>query len=350
MLAVPIVFAVAAIEAYYLYGYLSLSADYCRSFAQLDDRIGWTLAPNSESCVTLKPSAFSDKEHRAEIRIGAHGARATAEDAAVEAGGLLAIGDSWTFGYGIEDRETFAARLTSDYGRPTALFASPAYSGAQALLLGARVARRLRPRAIIYLELGFWGRAVCTGQTRPTAILKPCYWVDPLGTVQLVTPPRGHVDRMAALGVLPGGMLGAGEKTVGYFLVSRPVAKLHGILVRLGLASGFANDFAPIAPEPELAAIRHAHFGRLFDLAADAGATLVLLDPSGLYKDEAAGKGASPTLAYVGPAAWKEAVGGRIAALPPDEARVPYDGHFGPGVHRLIAALIDRQLDSRAID
>ncbi|NKB59776.1 MAG: hypothetical protein GKS00_25955 [Alphaproteobacteria bacterium] len=348
MMLVPLVLLIVAVEGYYLYGYLSLRADYCRSFARLDDQLGWDLAPDTESCVIGRASVFGEPAFRADVHINRDGARVAARDEPTPAGGLLAIGDSWTFGYGIEGKDTFAARLTADHDRPTALFASPAYSGAQALLLGRRAAPAVRPRAIIYLEYGFWGRAVCSGDERPTAMLKPCYWVDDQGTAHLVTPPAEHVRRMAAFGMKPGGMVGAGEKTLGYFLVSRPVAKFRQALVRLGLTSGFADDFAAVAPKEQLAAIKQAHYRNLTELAASAGATLVLIDPTGVYDTMVANGTNSGSIIYLGQIRWHREVGLPLSKLPPAQARVPSDGHFGPGAHRLIAAMIDRALDQTA--
>lgn len=348
MLLLPFVFLMLAVEAYYLYGYVTLRADYCRSFAQVDDELGWSLKPDTESCVIGRAMAFGDEVFRAKVHLDRNGGRIPHAGAISPVEGLLAIGDSWTFGYGIDGNETFAARLTADHDRPTALFASPAYSGAQALLLAKRIAPVLKPRAIIYLELGFWGRAVCSGNEQPVRILKPCYWVDGDGLAHLIVPPSGFVRRMAAFGVKPGGMVGAGEKNLSYFLISRPVAKLSGFMVRLGIANGFADDFAPVAPEKELTAIKLAHGQNLLAFANNVDATLILIDPTGVYEPLFGSDQKDAGVLYIGQQLWKREVGSRIASLQPDEARVPSDGHFGPGVHRFIANMIDEALDNHA--
>lgn len=346
MLALPVLVLLLVIEGYYLYGYLTLRADYCRSFARLDGEIGWTLAPDTESCIVGRSSAFGEVAYRATVHTNADGARVPAEGAPTPRGGVLAIGDSWTFGYGIDGDETFAAQLAARHDRPAALFASPAYSGAQALLLGRRVVDQVRPEAIVYLEFGFWDRAVCTGASRPTAIEKPCYWVDGAGDgeARLVTPPEGRVARMADLGILPGGMVGAGEKTLAYFLIARPLAKLHGLFVRLGLASGFGDDFAAVAPAAEKAAIKRAHYRNLVALAREARATLVLLDPYETYSAARAATADDSRVRYVGEARWRRAVARPMQDLPAAAARVPHDGHYGPGTHALIADLVDSVL------
>jgi hypothetical protein len=256
------------------------------------------------------------------------------------------MGDSWTFGYGINWEETFAAQLTRNHGRPTALLASPAYSGAQALLLAKRHAASLRPKTIIYLERGFWDRAVCSGTTRPTTILKPCYWVDETGTVHLVSPAPGYVHRMSGFGVLPGGMVGAGEKTLPYFLIARPVAKLKQFMVRLGFLSGFGDDFSAWGSEEDFEKIRAAHLERLLLLAKNSGARLLLIDPGGVYNPNAIAGGSKKQLIYIGPLEWGKSVAKPISQLPEEEAWVPGDGHYGPGAHRLIAAFIHAKLQN----
>ncbi|MEQ8665896.1 MAG: hypothetical protein RIC16_09235 [Rhodospirillales bacterium] len=341
-LAVPVVL----VELWYLYGYISLRGDYCGPFGLIDGEIGWTLKPNSRSCIMGKDAAFGDIAFRGEVTIDAEGARIPAPPAgsALPPPGradVLVIGDSFPFGYGIDGADTFAARLETVHGHETALFASPAYSNAQAMMLGARAAELHDPSVIVYLVSG-WHRAVCTGATRPTWILKPCYWTNPSGVAELVVPPAGFVERAAAWGMRPGGMVGAGEKTLGYFLISRPVSRLSGYLVRLGLMSGFADDFFGIASDAEHDAIRLASVRHALSLPARSGAHLIVLDPERIYAVHAEAFEARNDVTYVGPAPWQEAVGEPMRALPPDEARVPHDGHFGPGTHALIAAFVDR--------
>lgn len=336
MLALPAVLAVVAVQGFYLYGFVTFETDFCGSFAALDGEIGWVLAPGTESCISGTDPQTGVPAYHSTVFVNADGARAASVDSATPVGGLLAIGDSWTFGFGIDWAETFAASLTRDHGLPTALFASPAYSGAQALLLGERAAVRVKPHTIVYLELGFWGRAVCTGDEVPSGILKPCYWVGQDGVAHLIVPPPGEVEAKARFGLLPGGMVGAGEKTLTYFQISRPIAKARQFLVRLGLRSGFGDDFAPVGMPDDLAAIRRAHYEKLAALAERHGAQLLLIDPQEVYREYVD----RSAVRYIGAADWQQAVADPMGDLPPAEAQVPVDGHYGPGTHRLIADMI----------
>lgn len=344
MLSLPILFILLCVETYFLTGYWSFRDSYCGSFASLDGEIGWVPRPEAQSCIKGYDSATGTELFSSIVRINADGLRTEATDSPTPVGGILAIGDSWTFGHGIDWADTFSARLALDHGRPAALLASPAYSGAQAVLLARRHIEKVRPAAIVYLELGFWERAVCSGATKPVRILKPCYWTDQSGHGQLVMPPEGWVQRAARLGLRPGGMIGAGENTLSYFLISRPVAKVEQALVRIGLLSGLGDDFAAWGREADLEAIRKAHLEQTLALAAQAGARLVLIDPSEIYLKFLPGKPDAASLIYVGASEWSQRVSGPMQALAANDARVPGDGHFGPGTHKLIAALIAGKL------
>lgn len=334
------------IEGYYLYGYLSFKDDYCRSFAHLDGETGWVLKASTSSCINSGEDAAGPNSFSSSVHINADGFRANDTSSPTPKNSLLAIGDSWTFGYGINWEDTFAAQLTRTHGQPTALLASPGYSGAQALLLARRHAASVQPHTIIYLELGFWDRSVCSGKTKPVNILKPCYWVSKDGEGHLIKPRPGYVHRMSRAGLRHGGMVGAGEKTLTYFLIARPVAKIKQLLVRLGISSGFGNDFSAWGREEDFARIKAAHLKNLLSLSAEAGARLLLIDPGEVYRPYIMGNDDEKRLIYVGAPEWKAAVNNPMSRLPKALARVPGDGHYGTGTHRLIAAFINAKLQS----
>ena len=344
MFSIPVLFLLFCVEFYYFRGFWTFRNNYCGSFASLDGEIGWIPRPGAESCIKGFDASTRAELFFSTVRINADGFRAQAIDSPTPADGILAIGDSWTFGHGIDWADTFAARLTLDHGRPTALLASPAYSGAQAILLAKRHIDKLRPSAIVYLELGFWERAVCSGFTKPVRILKPCYWVEPTGRAQLVTPPQGWVELAGRFGLLPGGMMGAGENTLAYFLIARPVAMIEQTLVRLGLSAGLGNDFAAWGQEKDLETIRRANLEEISAMAAQVGARVVLLDPAGSYQKFVADMPGAASIIYVGSSEWSESVSKPMEALASSDARVPGDGHFGPGTHKLIASLVDEKL------
>lgn len=345
MLSLPFLVALLLVAGRYTWGYLTFSGYYCGGFAELDGEIGWVLKPATRACVGGKAPFRSEVWFEAPVHTDGNGFRAAEPGGEPPQGGILAVGDSWTFGYGVAWNDSFPGRLQNLTGLPAVTAASPAYSGAQAALLARRWAGPLTPNALVYLELGFWERGACSGRTRPKHILKPCFWTDPeTGRAELVAPPAGYVERMAAWGVLPGGMVGAGEKTLTYFLVSRPVAKVMQYAVRAGFVSGMAHDFA--ARGVDAPAILQALLHHLAETARTAGAPLILLDPSNIHEPGVAQL--TPDLAAfvhrVPAQRWKEAVEAPATALPPSQRRVPNDGHFGPGTNHLIAKLLQEEL------
>ncbi|MEW5727605.1 MAG: hypothetical protein AB1918_07245 [Pseudomonadota bacterium] len=344
LFATPVVVLVMAGLGYYAFAKLTYPAGSCGSVARFDDEIGWILASEASTCIEAS-GRDGEAGFRFTIHTDVNGFRSASPGGETPVGGLLAVGDSWTFGFGVDYPDAYPARLAQASGLPVVTVASPAYSAAQALLLAERWAGRLRPRAMVFLDRGFWNRAACSGSDIPTAILKPCYWQPPGGgEAHLVVPPPGYVTTMARRGIMPGGILGVGETGWVYFLVSRPLAQLHQLLVRAGLASGFGHDFRPVnVDENAIKAATLAHLGRL---ALRTGVPVVFLDPMDQYAGlmdrlppEQAG-----LIHRVGQDRWQVAIGVPTQALPPEQAYVPSDGHYGPGSNRLIGQFVAREL------
>ena len=340
MLAVPVLAVVGMVEARYAWGYLSYKGYYCEPFAELDGEIGWTLKPRVESCIGAGEAFGNEVYFEAPVFTDDNGFRSTTPGGATPVGAILAIGDSWTFGYGVAHEASYPGQLDGMIEADVVTVASPAYAGSQAVQLAKRWAPKLEPRALVYLELGFWERGACSGASRPAFILKPCFWSSGDGGVALVLPPQGLVAKMGSLGLRPGGMVGAGELTLSYFMWSRPLAKINQLLVRIGLTSGMADDFHAVGVDGT--ALRQALLAELAETARAAKAPLVLIDPNDLYS------GLVTTLAaplqtwvhYVGSTRWASDVGEPASNLSDAEARVPHDGHFGPGMNRLVATLV----------
>lgn len=348
-LAVPFVVAPLVLsQAWYLYGYLSFQGDFCGAFGRLDAEIGWTLKPGTQSCIIGKTASFGEIAFRGEVSIDARGARVSAAEFGAAGDGVkpvqvIVLGDSWPFGYGVDGEDTFASRLMRDHGYATALFASPAYSNAQAMMLADRMAEKYRPEAFVFHIAGL-ERAVCVGATEPRWILKPCYWTAPDGKARLVAPPPALVEAAAAFGLRPGGMLGVGEKTLGYFLISRPVSKVNSLFVKLGIVSGTPDDFRGSASPREMEAIRQASFDDLRRMNARHKARMILLDPGGIYDGLTDAAVASGEMIHVGNRQWRAEISLPSDALPESERIVPHDGHYGRGVHAMIADMVSERL------
>ena len=320
LVTLPALFAVLCVVGYYAWGKISYAGYSCGSFAAMDDQIGWVLAPDATSRLGGRaPFGAGPPWFHSTAHTDANGFRAAAPGGDTPTGGILAVGDSWTFGFGVDHADAYPAQLATQSGMPVVTVASPAYSSAQALLLAERWAPR--PRAIVYLDNGFRNRAACAGRRQPETILKPCYW-QALGAAEaeLVLPPPGRVTRASAMGIQPGGVLGAGEMGWSYFLWARPLALAHQTLVRLGVATA-------------------------------AGVPVVMLDPGDIYADlmDRLAPAEAALIHRIGGAEWNRAVAEPTSTRPPEQAHVPHDGHYGPGMNKLIAGLVTDTLRSRGI-
>jgi hypothetical protein len=350
LVLLPILVLVLLVIGYYTVAKLTYPAYACGSFAQLDGELGWVLKPSATSCLG-HGSVFAAKPwFEAPVYTDANGFRAARAGGDTPVGGIVVFGASYAFGYGVTYEQSYAGVLARLTGTPVVIAASPAYSAAQAQLLAQRWAGRLQPKALVYLEMGQWLRNACTGTTRPTAILKPCFWRSPSGQTELVVPPPGRVERWGRWGVVAGGMIGAGEVTWSYFLISRPVLQITHALARFGVISGFANDFATVGVEEDV--IRAAVVGELGRLAEAANVPLVFIDASDFMPQrlvDALPVAQRSLIHRIGRSRFDHEVTGPAASLPLHERELPHDPHFAPGVNRLVAELLDRELRARGI-
>lgn len=351
LLALPVLFALACVEGYYAWRKLTYVGYSCDSFAEVDDAIGWVLKPNATSCMGARPpSGDPAPYYHFVVHTDVNGFRAAQTGQPTPTGGVLAIGDSWTFGFGVDYHDSFPGQLAEQSGLPVVTVASPAYSSAQALVLGERWVGRLAPRAIVYLDNGFWNRAACRGPRRPTAILKPCYWQPAPGAeAELVLPPPGRVTSAAGWNNLPGGILGAGELGWGYFLIARPIAMVTQGLARVGLVPGFANDFLAVGVDER--AIRLAALRHLARLATAAQAPVILVDTVNYYGDLLPELPAEQRarIHRIDQREMDGAIGEALRTLSPADAYVPHDGHYGPGMNRLIGLMLTEKLRNLGI-
>jgi hypothetical protein len=350
LLLLPVLGLVLLVVGYYSVAKLTYPAYACGSFAQLDGELGWVLKPSATSCLGHRGMFAAQPWFEAPVYTDANGFRAARAGGETPVGGIVAVGSSYTFGYGVSYEQSYPGVLERLTGTPVVIVASPAYSAAQTLLLAQRWVPRLRPKVLVYSEMGAWLRNACTGATRPTAILKPCFWRSPSGKTELVVPPPGRVERLGRWGVVAGGMIGAGEVTWSYFLISRPVLQITHALARFGVISGFANDFATVGVEEDV--IRAAVVGELGRLAEAANVPLIFIDPSDFMPQrfvDALPEAQRSLIHRIGRSLFDREVTGPAPSLPLHERELPHDTPFAPGVNRLVAEMLDRELRARGI-
>ncbi|MGB8274467.1 MAG: hypothetical protein WCF16_04255 [Alphaproteobacteria bacterium] len=341
MFALPLAVVAALPFAYYAVQKILYPYHYCGSYGRVDGELGWTLAPDAQSCMSMGNWLDGKTYFSSTIFTDGLGFRSQSRSGEPPAGGVVTIGDSWTFGYAVDYEQSYPYHLAQMTDLPVVNLGVPAYGSAQAFLLLERHAARLKPRAVVYLNQGLWARSICEGRGENT--LLPCLRAGPApDAVELVKPRAGFVAAQAARGIYPGGYLTAGNTTWGYFVLSRPWALGQKILAaaagRLGLSGG--NDMPGARP----AAMHAFTLRRFLDLARAQGFVFILVDPEGDYRQPAAEAGADAPLVYMGPPEWRAEVAAPSRALPPEQVRVPKDGHYADGMNRLIAAAVAKRL------
>lgn len=345
MLAIPLVTPPAAVVAYYAYKKLAEPTESSGSYGVIDSELGWRLKPNATARYWMRDRISGGTVFDSRIHTDRSGFRAAEPGGATPADAIVAIGDSWTFGYAVNYEDTYPAQLAESLGRPVVNMGVPAYGSAQMVLLFERYVRELRPKIVIYLDLGMWQRSLCHGAERPRHILKPCFWRDPASQEMfIVTPQPDYVRTMAARNVYPGGWLTAGNMSWGYYLISRPVTKAKQLLTMAGLLPGHQSEY-----DSDQALGRQAAgytLKRLGDLARRYDFKLVVVDLTGNY-DEAC-REAVPLLknqlSCFPRERWLREVAEPASRLPQHENTVPKDGHFARGTNGLIARSLARYL------
>lgn len=329
MVATPAVAAMLLVAAYYGYRKLEENIVYTEPFGRLDDDIGWTLKPRIAARVSHRNRLTGEVYYDVGVVTNGDGFRARAVDEPSAVNAVLAVGDSWTFGVAVDHRDAFPTQLAARLRQPVNNLGVPAHGTAQTILLLERHVERLAPRVVVHVNLGLWARSICRGEVRPGAILKPCFWRDPVsGVVDLVKPPPGHVTAMARFGVFPGGWLTAGHNTWTYYLVSRPVVRLTQLAAQLGLVSGQIAEDDPLPADR--AAILQFALGRFVSLADRHDFVFVLFDPPSDYAQAVRGLAdrSAGRLIYLDGAVDRAEVAPRVAKIPADRRQVPRDGHF----------------------
>ncbi len=346
ILSFPVLLCFLAVEGYYGYKKMAFPTGFTDSLGKLDGDLGWFHRP-SLSTYHVHHAPDGSVAFKVSVKTDVNGFRSAGAGTETSHNAIMFMGDSNSFGFGVEYEDSFPGQTESLLRAPVVVAASPAYGAAQTIFLAERWTSELQPSVLVYFDGGHWERNVCSGKKKPSFIFKPCFWQDIVNNeVRLVTPPANMVKRAAQYGLWPGGMLGVGQDSWSYFLISRPVARVYGILVRLGLVSGFAHDFAAV--NVDHAQIKTGVVKRLDALRQTSGVPLVFLDPNGLYAD-AIKNIESRNLIYVSAEQWKRDVAIPSQQLPADERMVAHDNHWGPGTNRLIAQLIAKEIGNLKI-
>lgn len=328
--------------SYYAYRKVTFPYEFCGSYGEIDAELGWRLRAGARSCLNGRNRLTGERYFESRIFVNRDGFRDVATDREAQPGGVITIGDSATFGYGLDFEGSYPYQLAAILGRPVVNLAVPAYGAAQTMLRLERHVAALRPRAVVFLDLGLWDHSQCEQAERPTKILIPCFWWNRSDRrIELVRPAPGYVVAMVKRNVYPGGFLSVGADSWAYFLISRPYHKIREYAGAAIKSVGWSRDTE--FPLQEMLRFKLARFAAL---ARRHDFQFVLVDNNDTYR--AAHDSLPPdirrAILRIGPAQWQQQVGDPSASLPAAERRVQRDGHLGPGANRLLAKMVANAL------
>lgn len=349
MLAIPVLAVFGYYGSYWAYRKLTFSYDYCGSYGQFDDVLGWKLKENTSSCLALRDRLRGKVYFDSKIYTNEYGFRDEQTHRKVPGHAIVAIGDSWTFGYGVDYNQTYPYFLSKLTDMPVVNMGVPAYGSGNTLLLFTRYVEKLKPKVVVHLTHGLWTRSICGSSQKENYqdTLLPCYWWDEKEQrVQLALPRPGAVQNAVANHRYPGGSLTAGYDSFWRYLFFVKPREFLGI-IRDKIDNQSTKAGNDNVSAQHLNDIFKMELSSYIDLAKRHGFTFVLVDPGDYYRkplEELNGTWEG-TLVYVGKEEWQRHVVVPEQSLPPGKARVPGDGHYGEGTNMLIAKLVKQVMD-----
>jgi hypothetical protein len=345
MIALVIVVPVGAVSGYFLYRKLTFSYDYCEPYGQIDSQTGWRLKSNANSCLKLQNHLTGKVYFDTKIYTNTLGFRsASPQTTLAQTRPIAAIGDSWTFGYGVDYEESFPHFLEKELGVATLNLGVPAYGSGSTLQLFSRHFDTLKPSVVVHFTLGLWTRSICRANEVEKTLL-PCFWIDQHGDAQFSLPQVGLVEDAAKEHQYPGGYLTSGYKFREMFFILKPreIAQsistyMAAISKRIGLTTPLENANSSLSDE-HTRKILELELRIYKNILANTDTLFVLDDPRGYYVHslseikQALGR----RFIYLGAQEWEADVASRFKDLPDGEVTVPGDGHYAVGANRLIA-------------
>ena len=356
MILIMISLPLGMTAGFYAYRKLTLSYNYCEPYGQIDGEIGWILKPNSVSCLSLKNHLTGDVYFDSTIFTNELGARDKAPNRQIQENSIVFIGDSWTFGYGVNYEQSFPSFVSEDLKVSTINLGVPAYGSGSTYQLFSRHFEKLRPKVVIYFTLGLWTRSICREEQIETTLL-PCYFIDSKDEAQIGLPRKGSVDASAQNNVYPGGYLTSGYNFADMIFKLKPKEILNDVrqiglsfLTRVGLAQSQDESVVNLS-ENSVKKILKFELDQYAAKLAHTDTLFVLYDPNGYYvkTTESIQSTLGDRFFYFGADYWSKAVTSQFSNMPIDRVKIPKDGHFTEAANRIIAKSISNVLAERGI-
>ena len=335
------------------YGYkkLNYSFEFGERFGTFDDELGWTLKKNASSYIRGRSYLSGETFFDSLVYTDALGFRAQNPGTQPSPGGIVAIGDSWTFGYCVDYEETYPYFLEELSNTPVTNLGIPAYGSGSTYGLINRHVEKLQPKLVVYLTNALWTRSLSTVYPSPEtfhSLIPYFYYDETMDRAGIKFPPPGLVSKSVEEGIYPGGSLTAGYNTFNYLRY-----------VKVPQIVNLAKSYLPKFSSPTSSQTNKEY--ELFktnkvleyevelygDLSAKHQFQFLIVDFQGtegyrLAVEKFNKEHPDRKILYIGAKEFEEKVftKGINIGLSPKEIRVPMDGHFGSGTNKLIAEMI----------
>ena len=351
MLLVVISVPIALVTGFFVYRKLTFSYDYCEPYGQIDSVIGWTLKPSVASCLSLKNHITGNVFFDTKIYTNTAGFRDQDPSALAPKDAVVLIGDSFTFGYGVDYQQSFPYFLSEDLKIPTINMGVPGYGSGSTYELFSKHQKTLRPKAVVYFTLGLWTRSICSLQQVDDTLV-PCFIIDEQGSPQLRTPRPSAVSVAASKYQYPGGYLTSGYKFRDMLFILKPMELWHGLQSHIGLLLGkigFArveDRAGELLRQDQVKKILAYELNLYKNSFVDEDTVFLLFDPRNYYAQslDEIKKALGARFIYLGSEAWDAEVFSQFKDLPEKDVKVPGDGHWAEGANRLIAKSMAKRL------
>ena len=375
LVIVLIITPLIAAIGHYGYQKLNFSFEYGERFGEFDDELGWTLKKNASSYIRGTSPLTGETFFDSLVYTDVFGFRVQNPGAQSTPGGIVVIGDSHTFGTGVNYEETYPYFLEELSNTPVINLGVPAYGSGSTYGLLKRHIVKLEPKLVVYLTNGQWKRSA-SHVYPPTDsnynLLPYFYYDEKIDRGQIEFPIPGVVSKSVKESIFPGGSLTAGYNTFNYLIyvkVPQIAALAKSYLPKFPPPTSSLTENSKInetiqwhwndqQPQNQMSKILEYEVELYGDLSALHQFKLLIIDFNlssnesyRLAVEKFNKENPDLKILFIGPKEFEEKVltKGVNIGLSPKEIRVPMDRHFGSGSNKLIAEMVIKKIRSLGI-
>lgn len=324
---------------------LTKSYSYCNSYGDRDNQLGWVLKQSHKSCLSLKNHLKQKIYFDTRIILNQYGFR---DNSLVnkKKPNIIFIGDSWTFGYGIDNQKTFASLVSSKTNMNVLNMGVPNYSSLQSIFLYKRFEDEFNPKYIVFLNPSTLTRALCS-KDKYHYTLEPCY-TSKNNEVKIHFPNKEHLDVALDKKIYPSGFYTSGYNFFDFYLRYKPLEILRKFLKKYGMHNEEYN--AEVKPEyftnSEIELIAKKELSILADLSNKNTKVINIMMHSNHYdKNQITDMELSKNFTNFDYEWYEENVKDKLLYVK-NGGKIELDGHYNEEANEIIASEIVRLINS----